>query len=207
MELQNIMDDMVCADPWLTSRCAATSCTVMQWFSFAMASTAAMTSGVTTRCAWPRRGESVTELMPFRNFLLHSYTCCSDKHASSYWTSIRQWISMGFTPSLREKTNDRMLFLFGACCKWSCLLYTIAAPSFCIPPSYCHLSATLQTMSITVANLQDNWAVFWIFITLLRFSFDSPSYIHQGYWCLVTTNNNKRKFYSLDFLLLLSMNS
>jgi len=70
-----------------------------------------------------------------------------------------------------------MLLLFGACCKWGHHLYTIAAPSCCIPPSYCHLSATVQTMSIAVANLQDNWMVFWIFITLLMFSFDSPSYI------------------------------
>jgi len=31
-------------------------------------------------------------------------------------------------------------------------------------------------MSITVVNLQDNRALFRIFITLLRFSFDSPSY-------------------------------
>ena len=52
----------------------------------------------------------------------------------------------------------------------------LTAPSCCVPASYWHLSATLQTMSITVANLQDNWVVFRIFITLLRFSFDSPSY-------------------------------
>ena len=31
-------------------------------------------------------------------------------------------------------------------------------------------------MSITIVNLQDNPAVFQIFIVLLRFSFDSPSY-------------------------------
>jgi hypothetical protein len=37
------------------------------------------------------------------------------------------------------------------------------------------MTATLQTMSITVVNLQDNRAVFRIFIALLRFSFDSPS--------------------------------
>ena len=48
----------------------------------------------------PGRGESVTELMPFMDFLVHSYTCCSDRHASPYWTVIRRWISMGFTPSL-----------------------------------------------------------------------------------------------------------
>jgi hypothetical protein len=51
--------------------------------------------------AWPGRSESVTELMPFMNFLVHLYTCCSDRHASPYWTFIRRWISMGFNPSLR----------------------------------------------------------------------------------------------------------
>ena len=42
--------------------------------------------------------------------------------------------------------------------------------------SYCHLSATLQTISIIVVKLQDNRALFRIFIALLRFPFDSPSY-------------------------------
>ena len=55
----------------------------------------------------PGQGESVTELMPFMNFLVHSHTCCSDWHASPYWTFIRRWISMGFTPSLLKKTDDR----------------------------------------------------------------------------------------------------
>ena len=54
-------------------------------------------------CAWPGRGESVTEVVPFMNFLVHSYTCCSDRHASPYWTFICQWISMGFIPSLLKK--------------------------------------------------------------------------------------------------------
>ena len=54
-----------CADPWLTSRCVAISFTVTRRFSFTMISTAAMASGVTTRCAWAGRGESITELMPF----------------------------------------------------------------------------------------------------------------------------------------------
>jgi len=83
-----------CADPWLMSRCVAISFAVTQRFSFTMAPTAAMPSGVTTGCAWPGRGESVTELMPFMNFLVHSYTCCSDRHASPHWTFIRRWISM-----------------------------------------------------------------------------------------------------------------
>ena len=92
-----------CADPWLISRCSAISFTVTRRFSFTMTSTAAMPSGVTTGCAWPGRGESVTELMLFTNFLVHSYTCYSDRHASPYWTFIRRWISMGFTPSLPKK--------------------------------------------------------------------------------------------------------
>jgi len=180
MELQNIMDDMVCWSMTHIQMCGYfMHCYAVIFFT--MASTAAVASGVTTRCAWHGRGESVTELTLFRNFLLHSYTCCSDRHASPYWTSICRWILMGFTLSLRKKTNDKTLFLFGACCKWGRHLYTIAAPSCCIPPSYCHLSATLQTMSSTVANLQDNRVVFRIFIKLLRFSFDSPSYVLEIY--------------------------
>jgi len=49
--------------------------------------------------------------------------------------------------------------------------------SFFYVVSYCHLSATFQTMSIIVVNLKDNRAVVRIFIALLRFSCDSPSYI------------------------------
>jgi len=60
-------------------------------------------SGVTIWCAWPGRGESVTELMPFTNFLVHAYTCCSNRHASPSWTLICRWILMGFTPSLLKK--------------------------------------------------------------------------------------------------------
>ena len=84
---------------------------------------------------------------------------------------------MGFTPSLLKKTDDRTLFYFGSCCKRGRHIYTTTPPSFCIPASYCHLSATLQAMSIIVVNLEDNRAVFRIFIALLRFSFDSPSYV------------------------------
>jgi hypothetical protein len=51
--------------------------------------------------AWPGRSECVTELMHFMNFLVHSYTCCNDRHASPYWTFIRWSTLMGFTPSLR----------------------------------------------------------------------------------------------------------
>ena len=38
--------------------------------------------------------------MIFMNFLVHSYTCCSDRHASPHWTFIRRWILMGFNPSV-----------------------------------------------------------------------------------------------------------
>ena len=36
-------------------------------------------------------------------FPVHSYTCCSDRHASPYWTFIRRWISMGCTSSNLKK--------------------------------------------------------------------------------------------------------
>jgi len=106
----------------------------------------------------------------------------TDRHASPHWPFIRRCILMGFTPSLLKNMNARTLF-FGAYCKWSCFLYTTTAPSYCIPASYCYLSATLQTMSIIIVNLQDNRAVFWIFIALSRFSFDSPLYTFL-YWCM-----------------------
>jgi len=54
-------------------------------------------------------------------------------------------------------------------CKWGRRLYTTTALSCCIPTSYCHLSAALQTMSVIVVNLQDIQTVFRIFIILLIF--------------------------------------
>jgi len=80
-----------------------------------------------------------------------------------------RWVS----PLHYLKTDDRTLFFFGACCNRGRHLYTTTAPSCCIPASYCHLSATLQTMSIVVVTLPDNRAFF--FIALLKFSFDPPS--------------------------------
>jgi hypothetical protein len=54
-------------------------------------------------CAWSGQEESVTEIVPFMNFLVHLYTCCTDRNASPHWTFIRPWISMGFTHSLLKK--------------------------------------------------------------------------------------------------------
>ena len=122
----------------------------------------------------PRRGESFTELMPFMNFLVHSHTCCrTDMHHHTELSFIEKfrWVS----PLHYLKNGWQTLFFFGACCKRGSHFYTTTAPSCCIPASYCYLSATLQTMSIIVVNLQDNRAVFRIFIALLRFSFDCPS--------------------------------
>ena len=86
-------------------------------------------------------------------------------------------MNFGGVHPFTKKTDDRTLFFFGACCKFGRHFYTTTAPSCYIPASYCHLLATLQTMSIIVVNLQDNEAVFRIFIALLRFSFDAPSYL------------------------------
>jgi hypothetical protein len=130
-----------CADTWLKSRCAAISFTVMWHFSFTMASTAAMASGVTTRCAWPGQGESVTELMPFMNFPVHSYTCCSDRHASPYWTFIRQWM-MGFTPSLlKKRITERCSSLVHVASRTT--LFTLL---LCHHVAFLHCTATCQPL-------------------------------------------------------------
>ena len=91
-----------CADPWLLSKCTAISFTVRRfpsrWLQL-------LQCPVMSLLGVPDRVEEslLTELMPFMNFPVHSYTCCSDRHASPYWTFIRRWIWMGFTPSLLKK--------------------------------------------------------------------------------------------------------
>jgi hypothetical protein len=73
------------------------------------------------------------------------------------------------------RSTWQTLFFFGACCKQGRHLYTTTAPSCCLPASYCHLSATLQTTSIIAVNLQDNRAaVFRILIALLSFHLTFP---------------------------------
>ena len=52
--------------------------------------------------------------------------------------------------------------------------------SFLYVVSYRHLSATVQTTSITVVNLQNNGTVVRIFIALLMFSVDFSSYLRMS---------------------------
>jgi len=146
-----------------------------------MASTAAMPSGVTIRCAWPGRGESVAELMAFMNFLVHPYTCCSDRHASLYWTFIRRWISMGFTLSLLQK---RMADRYS-----SLVLVASGATIFTLllrrRVAFLHRTTTCRPLFnpwVSSLSTYKTIAVFRIFIGLLIFSFDSPSHFF-GFLC------------------------
>jgi hypothetical protein len=47
-----------------------------------------------------------------KDFLVHSCTCCSDRHASPYWTFIRQWISICFIPSLLKNGWQKAVLLW-----------------------------------------------------------------------------------------------
>ena len=90
------------ADPWLISRRAAISFIVTWRLSFEMASTAAMASGVTTRCAWPGRGTSVTDVFyslkhndSFILYLkLHKILATSFAVLPSSGPSENQWINL-----------------------------------------------------------------------------------------------------------------
>jgi len=129
---------------------------------------------VSTRCAWPGRGQSVTELMPFMYFPVHSYTCCSDRRASPYWTVIRRWISTGFTPSLLKKQmTERCSSLVHVASGDAPLHYycAVVLHSCIILPPVDHST----NHQYNCCQLTDNRAVFRIFIALLWFSFDSPS--------------------------------
>ena len=89
------------------------------------------------------------------------------------------------------KNRRQNAVLLWSCCKQGRRhLYTTTAPSCCIPASYCHLSATLQTISIIVVTLKDTRAVFRIFITLLRSSFVSLSYLRKRTNVVVNDTRN-----------------
>ena len=170
--------------------CAAISFTVTRRFSFAMASTAAMAPGVTTRCAWPGRGESVTELMSFMTYLVHSYTCCSDRHASPYWTFIRRLISMGFTPSLlKKRMTERcysLVHVASGAASFTLSLRVVLHSCIVLPPV-----GHSSIHEYHCCQLTDSRTVFWIFITLLRFSFDCPSYIASLPFPLLPVKNSR----------------
>jgi hypothetical protein len=102
MELHKIMNDIVC---WSTTHIQVCGYIIIHCYAAIFLHGGFNRSGVTTRCAWPGRRQSVTELMPFINFSVYLYTCHSEKHASPYWTLIRRLISMGFTPPLRCSTS------------------------------------------------------------------------------------------------------
>ena len=99
-----------------------------------------------------------------------------------------------FSPLHYLKNRWKTLFLFGAYYKRGSPFYTTTAPSCCIRASYCHLSATLQNTSIIVVNLEDNRAVFQVFITLLSFNLTLLLiiffYIHQLQYMSVHSYSN-----------------
>ena len=105
-------------------------------------------------------GQAVTEVTPFMNFLLHSYTCCSDRHASPYWTFIRRWISMGFNPSLLKKRMTERCFslvhvaseaaILHYCCAvmlYSCIVLPPVGHSSNREYHYCQLTGQLSHVS------------------------------------------------------------
>jgi hypothetical protein len=114
--------------------------------------------------AWPGRSESVTELMPFMNFLVHLHTCCSDRHASPYWTFIHRWISMSFTPSLHSSSSS--VHVASGAAVFTLLLRRHVA--------FLRRTATCwQLFKLWVTVLPTYRK---IFIALLRFLFESPLY-------------------------------
>ena len=164
---------------------AAISFTATRRFSFAMASTAAMACGVNTRCAWPVQGQSVTEVMPFINFLVHLYTCGSDRHASPYWTFIHRWSLMCFTPSVLKKrmteccsslvhvANGAAIFTLLLRCPVALLHRTaICRPLFKL---WVSLLSTYKTIEL-FSNFYRTFKVFiWLSLVFKNHAFCPPS--------------------------------
>ena len=138
-----------------------------------------MVSGVTPPCAWPGRGESVTEITVFVNFLVHLHTCCSDRHASPYWTFIHRWISMCFTLSLlKKRTTVRCsslvhveagpLFLHYYC---TIVLHScIALLPVCHSSNHEYHCCQLTRQSSCVSNFYSTFKVFiWLFVVVILY--------------------------------------
>jgi hypothetical protein len=175
MELQNIMDDIVC---W-----SMTHIQMCDYFIHCYAAiflhdgfNCCMASGVTTWCARQSRGESVTELMPLMKLLVHSYACCSGRHASPYWTFIRRWISMGFSPSvLKKRMTERRSSLVHVA--RGAAIFTLQLHRRI---AFLHRTATCRPLFkpwVSLSSYKIIELCFEFFISLLRFSFDSPSNI------------------------------
>ena len=77
-------------------------------------------------------------------------TCKNAKRKSQQKINVCQ---LHDTPSLLKKNGWQNTVLLWCMLQRARHLYTTTAPSCCIPASYCHLSATLQTISIIVLNL------------------------------------------------------
>jgi len=118
------------ANPILMSNSNATSLTVMRRCSRITFSTAAILSSVTAVNAGPGRGESPTPVTPFLNFSVYSHTSARLVHLSPYWILIRQWISIGFTPSLNKNLTTLRCSCLVHRCKGTAIL------SNCLPGSY-----------------------------------------------------------------------
>ena len=161
-------------------QCAAISSTVKRRYSSTMASTAAMSYGVTTGCAWPGRGESVN-----RTIAVHELP--SPLVHLLYWTFIRRWISMDFTPSLPKKKGWQKAVLLWCILQagppalhyhcadalHSCIVLSSVGLSSNHEYHYCQLTR----QSSCVSNFYSAVDVFnWLSLVLLNTSLTSNDY-------------------------------
>jgi len=111
-------------------------------------------------------------------FLVHTYTSCSDRHASPYWTFIRSWISMGFTLHHKKRMTERCsslahvasgaLFLqyYCAVVLHSCIVLPPVGHSS-IHKYYC---CQLTRQSSCISNFYRTFSIFiWISLVLKHF--------------------------------------
>jgi len=104
-----------------------------------------------------------TELMLLMIFLVHSCTCCSDRHASPYWTFIRRWISMDFTPSLvKKRMTERcssLVHVASGAAKFTLLLHRRVA--------FLHRTATCRPLFIPWVSLLSTYKTIELYFEFL----------------------------------------
>jgi len=144
--------------------------------------------------------------MLFMNFLVHSYTCCNDRHASPYWTFIRRRISMGFTPSMLKKQMTDAVLLW-------CMLqagppflhyyWTVVLHSCIILPPVGHSSNheyycyQLTRQSKCVSNVYPFKVVIWLSLVLKNYTINKAGIYHFNnnicLWNVGFERNHKKK--------------
>ena len=177
MKLQNIMEDMACCSMTHIQMCGYFIHCYVAIFLHDGFNCCNGLSCYYSVCP-TSRGESLTELMPFMNFPVYSYSCCSDRHASPYWTFIDEFWWVSPLHYLKNGWKNAVLLWCMMQAGPPSLHYycTVMSHSCIILPPVGHFSnheyhcCQLTRQSSRVSNFYRTFKVFiWLSLVIMKF--------------------------------------